>query len=120
MCEATKSKNRRRRKSRSKSKITPPAAPVDNAGKWVETQNFQGSKSFGFFKCRQCRQKWISAHAFKVYKQGCKRCNSTKLPDFMWQNDKRTPSDRAEKESKAPHDKGRCGACLLGLKICLE
>lgn len=117
MCEAGKSRNRRKSKSK-KSKI--PAAPVDNAGKWVELQNFQGSKSFGFFKCLGCRQKWISAHAFKVYKQGCKRCNGMKLPDLMWENDICTQSDQMKKESKAPHDNKRCGACLLGLKICKE
>ena len=41
-------------------------------GIWVKAGNFPGSKSFGYFTCNFCQKNWISAHAFKGLKQGCK------------------------------------------------
>jgi hypothetical protein len=45
--------------------------PVDTPGKWVQRREFPGTKSFGFYSC-ECNKQWMSAHAFKEYRQDCK------------------------------------------------
>jgi len=72
-------------------------APVETPGQWVLRKDFVGQKSFGFFKCQDCQETWISAHAFKLYKQGCKTCETYFLPMFMWVNAeqrRRNPGDQ--------------------------
>jgi hypothetical protein len=97
-------------------------------GEWVETGNFRGSKSFGFFMCpgafggRKCQKIWRSAHAFPAYEQGCKGCEAYSIPVLMWQNDRNRSDDwhrhggRVENDDeKAPHDSARCEACRTGV-----
>ena len=93
-----------------------PAPPIDDIeGHWVPRQDFRGRKSFGAFECRSCKKVWTSAHAFKAYGQGCKRCNSEFLPTFMWVNTGvRTRVDDAAANPDKPHDIGRCAACRNG------
>ena len=88
--------------------------PVASAGRWVRREEFFGKKSFGSYECK-CGNEWTSAHAFKVYKQGCKRCERKILPKFMWRNLGENIVQRADKDKKKPHHKGRCEACKLGV-----
>jgi len=93
-----------------------PEAPVDCAGEWVLREKFRGQKSFGFYSCG-CGRKWTTAHGYKEYSQGCKGCEATCLPYYMWQND--TNAERRERtsrdESDGPHDFERCEACRRGV-----
>jgi hypothetical protein len=96
---------------------TPP--PITSNGFWTTTQECSQRKSFGFFVC-ECGSEWISAHAFKKYKQGCKKCEKETFPRKMWQNEQ--PKNNSEEplklDTKKPHDQQRCEACRLGK--CLE
>eukprot|EP00798_Chlamydomonas_sp_ICE-L_P003662 gene3662-13737_t len=81
--------------------------PVSNEGAWVRREDFRGRKSFGAFKCPQCRNMWTSAHAQVEYKQGCKACNCESLPVAMWVNSERhTHGDyvRDNNGENKPHD----------------
>jgi hypothetical protein len=95
-------------------------APFELEGHWVKSEAFHGDKSFGHFVCRHCSKKWQSAHAFKMYEQGCKKCDTMSLPCCLWANsecDRRDSgeSDYENREKRAPHDQSRCEACLDGL-----
>ena len=95
--------------------------PVDTPGDWVERDAFSGRKSFGFFVC-QCGKRWLSAHAFPNYTQGCKSCEDTCLPRYLWVNQHSSFEDYFEddkdRDNKSPHDRERCEACAKG--VCLE
>ena len=57
-------------------------------GEWVAARSYNGpSKSFGFFGCTFCQKTWMSAHARKGYKQGCKHCDRFFFPVYLWKND---------------------------------
>jgi len=92
--------------------------PVSTSGKWVERSEFNGKKSFGYFECDGCSGKsWVTAHAFKQYKQACKSCNQYSLAVYMWVNLERRESrgGRDEEEGKPPHLRHLCEACKLGV-----
>ena len=91
--------------------------PYDAArGKWVWTHAFEGSKSFGRFKCSTCGNAWLSAHAQPGYGQACQDCELYRRPVAMWVNDDKARSgDRA---AGKPHHAGRCEACQAG--VCLR
>lgn len=77
---------------------------------------FPREKSFGAFQCPICMGTWTSAHAFKIYTQGCKKCDVEGLPLFMWLNEQSGSNEREfnDKESETPHDSERCEACRRG------
>ena len=86
-------------------------------GEWVPRDQFNGTKSFGMFRCSGCRKPWMSAHAFLDFKQGCKDCNLEVLPCCMWeseQSDERE-DEREEGASDGPHDTERCEAGRRGV-----
>lgn len=56
-------------------------------GTWIPAQQFTGGKSFGHFCCNYCEKQWMSAHAKKGYKQGCKYCDEYFYPLYLWKND---------------------------------
>ena len=91
-------------------------APVDTPGKWVPRREFPGTKSFGFYRC-ECNKQWISAHAFKDYRQDCKGCKSSQRPKLMWVNDhkKKDEDQEVARDSGKPHEKGLCEACRRGI-----
>ena len=92
-----------------------PPPPVESAGEWVLREDFPGKKSFGFFKCT-CDKTWLSAHAYKIYEQGCKTCEDFSKPVYMWvNNDVRVEPKLPVTDETRPHDKTRCEACSLGL-----
>ena len=76
-------------------------------------------KSFGAFQCLACKKSWISAHAFKAYKQGCQNCEMEELPLYMWQNlrprEYQGNDDYENDEADKPHDQQRCEACRRGV-----
>eukprot|EP01126_Amoeba_proteus_P065037 TRINITY_DN9180_c0_g1_i1.p1 TRINITY_DN9180_c0_g1~~TRINITY_DN9180_c0_g1_i1.p1 ORF type:complete len:314 (-),score=34.87 TRINITY_DN9180_c0_g1_i1:72-1013(-) len=94
--------------------------PVDSEGRWVSHEFLlqegfpKKYKSFGAFECRACKKKWISAHAYLGYKQGCQRCEKMMKARFMWLNDNTSRKERSRKENEGPHDASRCEACKLG------
>lgn len=99
-------------------------APVNSDGEWVWRADFEGTKSFGFFKCDKrkngCGKTWVSAHAFPNYTQGCKRCERSSHPVALWLNyDHEYSSDDgfSSDEFDTPHDMARCAACRAG--VCL-
>ena len=103
------------------SKLEP---PVDTPGYWVLRDEFNGVKSFGSYVCesKKCKnKKWISAHAYKIHRQGCKSCDQYTLPTYMWVNtDKDTIKDiknDTDKDTDKPHDSERCEACKAGVCI---
>lgn len=117
-----KKKNNRNRKKKKKKtgrlnieKLTP---PVDNPGEWVERRDFDEHKSFGAFECPRCHKTWLSAHAFPVYKQGCKKCDRKSFPKFLWKNEHYGGGDNENKtDSNKPHDITRCDACKDGVCV---
>jgi len=94
-----------------------PAAPVDEPGEWVARDEFRGKKSFAFFRCKNCKKTWMSAHGYKQFKQGCKRCDEDYLPLFMWKNHnkRRSVEDMESERLDGPHDSSRCEACRRGV-----
>ena len=94
---------------------TLPSAPVDNDGQWVARNKFKREKSFGFFKCHKCNKTWLSAHAFRKYRQGCKGCETKVLPIYLWENHEKNTEIKKKKDNKKPHDAGRCEACRKGV-----
>ena len=92
--------------------------PVTSDGHWVLRRNFPYKKSFGYFKCDDCNKWWISAHSFKEYKQGCKRCEKMHFPKYMWLNDEKEETKADKEDNGTPHDTKRCEACKMG--ICLD
>jgi len=94
-----------------------PDPPIDCHGRWVYREKFRGTKSFGFFLCKTCKKQWISAHAFRIYKQECQRCETSNFSIFLWENLEKRCFDEADSvlSEKGPHDMGRCEACRKGL-----
>jgi len=87
----------------------------DIEGYWVERSEYKEAKSFGWFECRGCWKKWISAHAFKnKYQQGCQSCEEKWPPKFLWVNTGYRSDDEARGDDDAPHDRNRCDACKAG------
>ena len=93
-------------------KHAPPHDGIE--GYWIRRKNFNGSKSFGRFKCPKCKKAWGSAHAYKKYKQGCKRCEKKSLPCCMWVNTGDDDRDIDRDKDHGPHDSARCEACRYG------
>lgn len=88
-------------------------------GVWVARADFVGIKSFGRFECSGsgCDNTWASAHAYKLFKQGCKSCEKKSFPRWMWVNDDtdRTDSESEREVPTRPHDRRRCDACAAGV-----
>lgn len=84
-------------------------------GYWVRREDFDGSKSFGRFQCIKCKKQWGSAHAYKMYKQGCQRCELRSLPCCLWVNTRESRHYSDDEDDDGPHDSRRCEACRLGV-----
>ena len=94
--------------------------PVNTPGYWILRNAFNGIKSFGVFVCenKKCNNRWKSAHAYKIYRQGCKSCDQYTLPTYMWVNENTHIRDNdAIKDTDKPHDSERCEACKVGVCI---
>ena len=101
-------------------KDSPPSPPIAGiSGEWVPTDEFEGRKSFGLFRCDDCKpnRRWRSAHAFPEYTQDCQGCDEEVHPYLMWENDENNHSSSNDRRdaSKPPHDRERCEACRLGV-----
>lgn len=88
-------------------------------GYWTPRLQYQGTrKSFGSYECCSCSKKWLSAHAYKKYKQGCQGCENMSFPCCLWVNSDqdrdRSPHDRLDNGDR-PHDRARCEACRRGV-----
>ena len=92
--------------------------PASGPGKWIPREDFEGNKSFGYFKCRKCSKWWLSAHSFKKFKQGCQKCETENLPVYLWKNTGTNVNENPKKDGDGVHDKQRCEACKNGL--CIE
>ena len=99
-----------------------PAAPVSSPGKWVSRDEFDGRKSFGQFVCFNCNSQWISAHAYRRFKQGCTRCHKYYFPRLMWKNYGRRESEDDDDDGEVmnldrekPHRRDLCQACKAGV-----
>jgi hypothetical protein len=95
-----------------------PDDPVSTRGQWVDRKKFWGNKSFGYFVCQECDgRSWVSAHAYKQYKQACTQCNRYVLATYMWMNlehrGKTSMGGRGEDDK--PHIEHLCEACKLGV-----
>eukprot|EP00955_Chlamydomonas_euryale_P054789 355943-Chlamydomonas_euryale.AAC.8 len=95
-------------------------APVDQPGHWVERKKFKGHKSFGYFRCGKCRKGWMSAHAFKQYRQDCNRCESALLPIFMWVNERHDDSDSKDREVRTMHNAHMRKSTALERRQCMR
>lgn len=87
-------------------------------GQWMRRNDFKGKKSFGYFKCQQCSNQWLSAHAMQHSRQACKSCPTLfVLPCCMWLNTdlKEKGCVREEPDDCAPHRTDLCEACLTGI-----
>ena len=91
-----------------------PPDPVDTPGYWVAYDEFENYKSFGYFKC-DCEAWWMSAHAFKNYKQGCKLCDDYSYATYFWVNEEdQEIKGKSKKENRGNHLRDRCEACEAG------
>eukprot|EP01068_Selenidium_serpulae_P002485 Selendium_serpulae@DN2491_c0_g1_i1.p1 len=112
--------NRRRKNQKKETNWSPPPPFPDAQGAWVLLEDFEGEKSFGWFKCNaRCNAKWISAHAQREFRQGCKRCNIYRYPTWLWVNnptyERDFDDDDGEKQDKRkPHLSHLCEACKKG------
>ena len=94
-----------------------PKDPVSTGGQWVKRAEFKGYESFGYFCCHECSGKnWVSAHAFKNVRQGCKQCYGYTLARYLWvdNEDDRDGREVARPGLKKRHIKGLCENCLNG------
>jgi hypothetical protein len=67
--------------------FTPPNfVPFEGiTGKWVSSQEYKmKAKTFGYYQCNYCQKSWMSAHAQKGFKQGCKSCKRNFYAQFYW------------------------------------
>lgn len=89
--------------------------PVSSSGVWVLLEDFPGKKSFGFFQCLECKSSWYSAHAYREYRQQCKRCAEMREPTFLWKNDAHSADTSTSTSSTSPETKPHrhdlCEAC---------
>jgi hypothetical protein len=91
--------------------------PINKNGKWEDRELSDVFKSFGFFKC-SCEKAWYSAHAFKKYKQACKRCNNFIFALYLWKNNsKGRKSNDRDDVLQGSHPKELCEACMKGICI---
>jgi len=102
-----------------------PKDPVSTGGQWVKRADFKGREnSFGYFCCYECSGKnWVSAHAFKNMRQGCKQCYGYTLARYLWVNNNqgRELAVRAEpKRNKPGHIEELCEKCQRGVKCVLK
>ena len=83
-------------------------------GRWMPREDFPGKKSFGQFKCHGCAKTWGSAHAWKTFRQGCKRCQAESLPCCLWLNDEGDSRETSSSlsDDKGPHEASLCEACV--------
>ena len=93
-------------------------------GEWVKRKDFEGRKSFGKFQCKECGNRWSSAHAYPRFRQGCKKCDEESYPWLLWVNEEKpdTEEDAAYESAPqtlragaSPHDSARCEACKQGV-----
>ena len=89
--------------------------PFDGAtGRWELHSNCDTSmKSFSYFECA-CGKRWVSAHGFARFRQGCKQCDTETFPKFMWINADTKHKTPTTTEEDGPHDQQRCEACRSG------
>ena len=93
-----------------------PKDPVNTSGQWVSSSNFSGRKSFGYFECGKCGGRgWVSAHAYKQFKQACTQCHRYSLPVYMWVNLEVRAKSVGRGDDEKPHLKHLCEACKLGV-----
>ena len=59
----------------------------------------------------------MSAHAFKQYKQACKKCKGYSLPVYLWVNQatRKSSGNRDDDSDKKPHKSALCEACKRGV-----
>ena len=90
----------------------PDFAPYEGCdGEWVEARNFRNSsKSFGYFACMPCGATWMSAHAKKGFKQGCKNCDRYFYPLYMWENTVKLfgKKEKSLEDNEKPHMSWLC------------
>jgi len=88
--------------------------PVSESGEWVYLDEFKKQKGFGVFECDKCKKAWISAHAFKKYKQQCSRCKKYRTPLYLWSNDytESTYKVKTRNPTKIPHKCELCEPCI--------
>lgn len=98
-------------------KVAMPDPPVEGRGKWVDRKAFRGHKSFGHFCCFPCGDAdWVSAHAYKHYKQACKQCGEYYLPIHMWVNfEGRKRHHDSDYDPRKHHKQELCEACKKGV-----
>jgi hypothetical protein len=98
--------------------LDPPFPGLD--GEWVCREEFDGSKSFGWFECRGCWRAWPSAHAWAMFNQRCQKCEIEFLPKFMWVNFgmRSEPEGESSESEDGPHDCVRCEACAKNKRCC--
>ena len=96
----------------------PDFAPYQGCiGEWVNAIQHPGGKSFGYFCCLPCDKKWMSAHARKGYKQGCKDCERFYYPLYLWENTHKKSNLKENPNNDKPHIKYLCQACKMGICI---
>ena len=97
----------------------PDFAPYQGCeGEWVAARDFfSRGKSFGYFGCSRCEKTWMSAHARKGYKQGCKDCDRYYYPLYLWENTVKVykKKDKALGDNGKPHISHLCEACKKGV-----
>jgi len=107
-----------------------PKDPVSTGGHWVKRADFKGREnSFGYFCCYECSGKnWVSAHAFKNMRQGCKQCYGYTLARYLWVNNNQgmglavraEPKRNKPKRNKPGHIEELCEKCQRGVKCVLK
>ncbi len=111
-------KGHKKRQSLQLASLDPPIPGID--GEWVLREEFDGSKSFGWFECRGCWRPWPSAHAWAKFNQRCQKCETEFLPKFMWVNfgARSEPEGESSETEDGPHDCDRCEACAKNKRCC--
>ncbi len=79
-------------------------------GEWMSASSFTGqSKTFGYFGCSHCHKQWMSAHAKKGFKQGCKNCEQYYYPLYLWKNEQTYHiKEKALEDNGEPHRSDLC------------
>eukprot|EP00298_Acanthocystis_sp_HF-20_P009758 c18485_g1_i2.p1 GENE.c18485_g1_i2~~c18485_g1_i2.p1 ORF type:complete len:182 (+),score=12.02 c18485_g1_i2:71-616(+) len=81
-------------------------------GRWVPRDDFTGEKGFGIFHCPSCKNGWYSAHAYKIYRQGCQKCEKMFFPIALWVN-KMKQTFIVKQDKIEPHRSDLCEACQI-------